>query len=279
MSDTIRETSLQSRRALLAAAAGAAAATAAAAAATMVAPATALAADPNDVVKDTDNATAAVTSITQGTTDTNAFEGHGNGIGVGVLGSTEATVNAGIVGLAGDSSGSTYVTQDFDLDAGVYGHSGSDTGVGSGVYGEGTVGVWGYGDYGVEAQGVTTGLFASAFPSGTAIHAHSGAGDAPAPMTGIAIRASVSTTSEIGLRVGGRVQFPNRSGKVTFSAGSSSKSVTVTGMTSSHYAFAVLNSTRTGVYVRAVVPGTDKITIYLNKAPSSSTAVAWMVLG
>lgn len=279
MTELHEELPTRSRRALLTAAAGAAAGAAAAVAASAVAPAGVLAADPNDVVKNTENVTTAVTSISQGTTDTNAFEARGNGIGVGVLGTTDATVNAGLVGLAGDSSGSTYVTQDFDLDAGVYGHSGSDTGVGSGVYGEGTVGVWGYGDYGVEAQGITTGLFASAFPSGTAIHGHAGAGDAPAPMTGIAIRASVTATTEIGLRVGGRVQFPNRSGKVTFSAGSSSKSVTVTGMTSSHYAFAVLNSTRTGVYVRAVVPGTDKITIYLNKAPSSSTAVAWMVLG
>jgi hypothetical protein len=279
MTELHQELPTRSRRALLTAAAGAAAGAAAAVAASAVAPAAVLAADPDDVVKDQDNATTDVTSITQGSADVNAFEGHGSGSGVGVLGSTEATVNAGIVGLAGDSSGSTYVTQGFDLDAGVYGHSGSDTGVGSGVYGEGTVGVWGYGDYGVEAQGFTTGLFASAFPIGTAIHGHAGDGDAPAPMTGIAIRASVTESTEIGLRAAGRIQFPNRSGKVTFSAGSSSKSVTIAGMTSSHYAFAVLNSTRSGVYVRAVVPGTNKITIYLNKAPSSSTAVAWLVLG
>ena len=37
-------------------------------------------------------------------------------------------------------------------------------------------------------------------------------------------------------------------------------------MTSSNAAYAVLNTNRSGVYVRAVVPAAGKITIYLNKA-------------
>ena len=78
MSEPVQELAPRSRRALLAAAAGAAAA----AAATIVVPATALAADPNDVVKDTDNATTAVTSISQGTTDTDAFQANGLGAGI-----------------------------------------------------------------------------------------------------------------------------------------------------------------------------------------------------
>ena len=47
----------------------------------------------------------------------------------------------------------------------------------------------------------------------------------------------------------------------------------------SYFAFAVLNSSRSGIYVRAVVPAAGKITIYLNKAVSSSTYVSWLVLG
>ena len=73
--------------------------------------------------------------------------------------------------------------------------------------------------------------------------------------------------------------FPNRSGRLTFSAGQSSKAVTVSGVTASNYAFAVLNASRAGVYVRAVVPATNKITIYLNKAVTATTSVAWQVLG
>ena len=77
MSDPVLESAPRSRRALLAAAAG----VAAAAAATVVAPAAALAADPDDVAKSQDNATTAVTSITQSTADTDAFQAHGLGTG------------------------------------------------------------------------------------------------------------------------------------------------------------------------------------------------------
>jgi hypothetical protein len=33
------------------------------------------------------------------------------------------------------------------------------------------------------------------------------------------------------------------------------------------------------VYVRAAVPATGSITIYLSKAPTAATYVAWLVLG
>ena len=149
----------------------------------------------------------------------------------------------------------------------------------AGVWGEGTVGAWGTGDLGVYAQGFSTGLYATADPSGTAIHGHAGAAAPPDELSLIALRGTTSSRTQVGLRAEGRVQFPHRSGKTTIAAGSYRKTITVTGVRSTNFAFAVLNSSRSGIYVRAVVPATDKITIYLNKAPSSSTYVAWQVLG
>ena len=48
---------------------------------------------------------------------------------------------------------------------------------------------------------------------------------------------------------------------------------------SAAFAFANLQTNRTGVYVQAVVPSTaGSITIYLNKAVTASTACGWMVV-
>jgi hypothetical protein len=271
----VQEFAPRSRRALLAAAAGAAAA----AAATIVVPATALAADPNDVVKDTDNATTAVTSISQGTTDTDAFQANGLGAGSGVIGTTDATTNAGVVGLAGDATGSVYVGQPFDIDAGVYGFA-AQTGLSAGVFADGPTGVYGFGDYGVYADGQTVGVFASAQPSGTAVHAHAGSTlNVPPPLSNVALLGTVVSKSQAGIYARGRAVFPDRSGKTTIAKGKSSKAVSVGNMTAGNYAFAVLNTNRSGVYVRAVVPASGKITIYLNKAAPASTSVAWFVLG
>lgn len=265
----------RSRRALLVAAAGAAAA----AAATVVVPASALAADPNDVVMGQDNATVALTSITQGTTDADAFQANGNGAGVGLIGTTDSTTQAGVIGLAGDITDSAYTTSaTYPLDSGVYGFA-AQSGASSGVFGEGPTGVYGWGDYGVYADGGSVGVFASAYPSGTAVHAHAGTGVPPASVPNTALMGSVTSNNQAGVLAYGRVMFPTRSGRVTFKAGQSSKAVTVSGMTSANFAYAVLNTSRPGVYVRAVVPASGKITIYLSKAPSSSTSVAWLVLG
>jgi hypothetical protein len=274
MSELAHEDAPRSRRALLLAAAGAAGA----AAASMAIPATTLGADPNDVVKNTENVTTALTAIAQGTTDTDAFAAYGNGTGVGVIGTTDLAQNAGVVGLRGDSSGSAYATQPFELDAGVYGYA-SGTNASAGILGEGMTGVYAYGDIGLFADGDTIGVFAMARPNGAAVHAHAGSGSAPASLTNVALLGTVTSKSQAGLHAKGRVQLPDRSGRVTFKAGDKTKSVSVASATSSNYAFAVLNTNRTGIYVRAVVPASGKITIYLNKAPSSSTSVAWVLLG
>jgi hypothetical protein len=42
--------------------------------------------------------------------------------------------------------------------------------------------------------------------------------------------------------------------------------------------FAVLATSESGRYVRAVVPATGKFTVYLNTTLTSSAVVAWFVL-
>ena len=152
MTEPAPTTATQSRRALLLAAAGAAGAVAA----TMAVPAATLAADPNDVVKDTDNATTALTSITQGTTDTSAFQATAT-VRRRRRRDDDGTVNAGVVGLAGDASGSVYATQPFDIDSGVYGYA-NQTGLSSGLVGEGPTGVYAFGDVALWADGATVGV-------------------------------------------------------------------------------------------------------------------------
>jgi hypothetical protein len=272
--DTIEGGATRTRRALLAGAAGAAAA----AAATAIAPAAALAHDVDDVQKGVDNATATVTSITQGTADTNAFEANGNASGVGVVGTTDAIDTAGVVGLAGDPSGSVYVSRDFPIEAGVYGFCAADD-ASSGLMGEGPNGVFGFGDWGVYSSGYNVGVYANAYNNGTAIHGHVGSSDAPALASNIALRGTVTNQTQAGIQAYGKVQFPNRSGRVAVPTGKSSVAKAITGVTSTNYAFAVLNANKAGVYVRAVVPAAGKITIYLNKAAPSGTSVAYVVLG
>jgi hypothetical protein len=42
--------------------------------------------------------------------------------------------------------------------------------------------------------------------------------------------------------------------------------------------FALLAKNATGRFVRAVVPGAGKFTIYLNRAVASNTPISWFVL-
>ena len=183
MTDTPEPTAPRTRRALLIGAAG----VAAAAAATAITPAAALAHDADDVQHSADNATTAITSITQGTADTNAFEANGKGIGVGVVGRTEGTLNADVVGLGGPDTNSAYADHPFDIDAGVYGFA-NQTGISAGVMAEGPTALYAYGDWAVYADGGAVGIFAGALPAGTAVHAHAGTANPPAETTNVALR-------------------------------------------------------------------------------------------
>jgi hypothetical protein len=294
----------RSRRALLVSAVGGAAAVAAT---QLAKPAAVLGADPDDVVKNTDNATTALTSIIQATTGVDAFAGAApDGIGVrGAVTGTAAPTWAGVVGTSGDITGSALegATSEEPLDAGVYGFA-AQSDISTGVWGEcsgaGYAGVFGTGPTGVEGNGYwgvagfgdsssatsVGGLFAGTgrgvvglSTTGTAMHAHVGTGAIPAAAANTALLGSVTSTTQIGLEARGRVRFPNRSGRVKMLKNRSYQDFAVSGVTSSNYAFASLATYRSGRWVAAVVCYTGKIRVYLNTRLTADTFVYWVVLG
>ena len=91
------------------------------------------------------------------------------------------------------------------------------------------------------------------------------------------IGGSFVSTTGIALDVSGKARF-SRSKRVTISSGASSIKVILAGVTTSSLVFANLQTNRTGYYVQAVVPATGSFTIYLNKALTSATFVAYFVL-
>src|SRR5262249_34045037 len=154
----------------------------------------------------------------------------------GALGSIPA--NIGLTGVFGFSDPSPDVNH---VGAGVWGES-DDVG----VFGDGGVGVFGDGFWGV--LGV--------------------AEDA----SGVGVVASTGVAGARALRVEGRAEF-TRSGRVTISAGKSSKAVGLPGCTTSTLVIAVLAASRSGRWVRAAVAGTNQFVIYLNTTVSSNTGV------
>ncbi|HET9083150.1 MAG TPA: hypothetical protein VFN41_02010 [Candidatus Limnocylindrales bacterium] len=264
---------LRTRRALLTAAAGGAAAVAA----TAAMPLTAVAADPNDVVKGTDNPTTAKTSITDTGDRTTAFQATNVGVAPSILAKnaegvattvaeTDPSDPGGITAAAG-----VYAVSVDDSDAapfwvttytGAYGWAptfpnvnGFSVGVWGdsddvGHYGTGSIGAWGDGFIGVRGTGETG---------------------------GIGVQAIAASPTDLALTVAGKVTF-SRSNRATIGAGRSSLKVNLPGTTSSSRVFAVLHSNRAGRYVRAVVPTTGSFTIYLNTTVTSATYVAWFVL-
>lgn len=250
----------RTRRAILAAAAGAAGALAASAAA----PVATLAADPNDVVKGVDNPTTATTSVTNSGAGSTAIAGRatGTGSGYGVEGtsstgagvfawSTQApdwdppfepsdTGYTGVFGYAPTSPTTSFGT-------GVWGDS-PDTG----VYGSGGTGVYGYGGSGVVGE-------ANEVAGSTGV-----LGYAP-------------TNGQYALAALGKVYF-SRSGRKSIADGKSNVVVSLAGVKTSSLVFAVLATSESGRWVRAVVPAAGKFTVYLNAALTSNASVSWFVL-
>jgi hypothetical protein len=181
--------------------------------------------------------------------------------------------NTGVLGAAGDTTGMATNTNE----VGVYGFS--DTSAGSaGVWGDtgGGVGVVATGDWGIYATG-RTGIVADVGPTGTAIYAFNGAVDAGDAPAGRAIYAKANSTSQVAFEAVGRVRF-SRSGRVAISKGASSKVVTLSGVSTSSYVIATLQSNQSGLYVKCVVPATGKFTIVLSKACAASCVVGYFVI-
>jgi hypothetical protein len=253
-------TTPRSRRALLAAAAGAVGALAANAAM----PLTAAAVDGDAVTLGAPNDATQRTSITASGDDSNAFEGHatGTGVGYGLLGTSLDA--GGIVGWSVSAPDASWFQPAFTAYTGVFGSapayidsSNSATGVWGdspdiGVLGTGGNGVVGYGYVGVE-------------------------GDANSVAGSVGVWAWAPSTAQVALRVTGKVSF-NRSGRKAMSSGSSSALVYLGGVTSTSKVFAVLATSESGRWVRAVVPAAGRFRIYLNTTLSSSAVVSWFVL-
>jgi len=141
---------------------------------------------------------------------------------------------------------------------------------GTGVLGQG-------GENGVDAEGGTFGVFAQGSDYGVFASApnHGVYGTATAA-GGAGIDANGSGGA-LALRVTGKAKF-SRSAVVTIAAGSSSKAITLAGVTSNSMILATAQQT-SSVSVKAAVPGSGSFKIFLTgQAPAAGLKVAYFVL-
>jgi len=277
----IDTTARRSRRAVLGAAIGGAAAIAAS---TVAKPLTVSAATGGNAILGEANSADAETSISKSTADANAFRAT-IGSGTGVRGESTDTAptadfnveshRTGVIGVAGDAAGSWINTDE----TGVFGFanlSPNSTGVvglspdGAGVY---AVGGWA----GVYATGDLTGVLGDVGTAGTGVYGFTGASDAPAPPAGVGVYARAGTTSQTALQVAGKVKF-SRSGRVAIAEGGASKLVSMAGVTATSYVIATLQTSSSGLYVRAVVPAAGQFRLYLSKAAPKRVVVGYLVV-
>jgi hypothetical protein len=252
---------LRSRRAILAAAAGSAAAVVASAALPIGAAAAA-----TNMQTETANTSTADTSLTDSGTDSNAFVANstGTGAGYGLLGTAAGA--SGVVGWSVSPPTSYWATfvPSVTKWTGVFGSAPGATDpnfVGTGVWGDSPdVGVYGSGTWGVQGFGAV-GV----------------EGDANSNPGSIGVLATAPGTAQTALRVAGKVSF-SRSGRKSMSSGKSTLTISLAGVTTGSKVFAVLATSESGRYVRAVVPASGSFKVYLNTTLTSSAVVAWFVL-
>ena len=290
----------RSRRAVLGAALGGAAAVAATAVAR---PLSVNAADGGNALLGATNTSTTVTTFVNTTPgDSQAslagvHQGNGSGLaassatGIGLWSASEDLTptpdftvpsrKTGVFGVAGSASNASVNTDE----TGVYGFaelSTSSTGVwgesstGYGVYGYGSTGVAGVGDWGVYGTG-NAGVVGDVGTTGTGVYGWTGNALPPAPTAGVGVLARAESTSQTALYAVGKVKF-SRSGRTSVGSTSTSKKITMTGVTTSSYIIATMQTSVSGLYVRAVVPGTGYFTIYLSKAPGKTAYIGYLVI-
>ena len=200
-----------------------------------------------------------------------------------------AVNSAGGTGLWGQSGanppGGTDTSQ-----TGVYGFADQSDPADAGVWGDtiaGT-GIVGSGDWGVLGLGVV-GVVGLADEASTAVHGFAGIGDPNVPAAGTAIHghagpgaatgiyASASSPTQTALYVSGGFKT-SRSGRKAMSSTATSLKITVSGATVNSWAIATLQTSVSGCYVRACVPSTNAITVYLSKAPGKTVYVGYLVV-
>jgi hypothetical protein len=196
-------------------------------------------------------------------------EGIGPSPGRGVHGfsgaGTPPAAPAAPIGVYGEAVGTNAT--------GVWGYSATVNE--TGVYGEGATGVWGFGGWGV---------FGASNATGTGVYGFSGASVPGAPAhtgvfgysdSGVGVYARAATGTA--LYVNGKAGF-SRSGRVAITAGHSSISKSLAGVTTSSLIIAVMQTYRAGFYLVAAVPAAGKFTVYLNRTVPGTTYVAFFVV-
>ena len=233
-----------------------------------------------------------------------ALVGH-SATGIGVFGFSDGGGSGRETGVVGVTGGGASLDPAVNTDAtGVYGFS-NDTNAAAGVWGDtvdgtGVVGTGAWGVYG----GGDIGVFGDADSTGNGVYGFSGEEQgvdlpAPPPSTGVAgvagllgsvgvrghamsgsaigVLASSATVAQTALQVSGKIKL-SRSGRASVGSTSSSRKVTMAGVTTSSYIIATMQTNVSGLYVRAVVPTTGSFTIYLSKAPGKTAVVAYVVV-
>jgi hypothetical protein len=211
--------------------------------------------------------------------------------GVGVLGDSKGNigvhgtsdVTAGVRGSSVASAGVWGTSGDTDLaptldpgETGVYGYSNTSNAAngvwgespdGAGVYGSGNN--WGvYGFAAISVQG-------DAGPGGVGVYGWTGEDAPPVPPLGVGVYARAETITQTALQVVGRFMF-NRAGYKDITR--SSTTFSVAGVTSKSQVFVVLQTSVSGLYVRAVKPLSGKFTVYLSKSPGKKVRISYIVI-
>jgi hypothetical protein len=141
------------------------------------------------------------------------------------------------------------------------------------------IGVFGEGETGVSAHGSVYGVFGVADSLGAGVTGWCVAGTGVHGFAPNGIGGVFESANRTALKTPGTVVIgARRSGRIKVAAGKSSGSLSVTGVTTGSMVIATLASARAGVWVRAAVAGTGRVTVYLNKTVGSAIYVNFLVL-
>jgi hypothetical protein len=272
------DSTIRTRRAVIGAALGTAAAVTVG---SLALPTGVAAHDPDDVQLGTENTTTAPTSVenTDATVGAVSLAGAHAGAGVGVSGASAEGV--GVLGAVGDGSdlgdfSGTGVVGYADAVTGVIGTAGLSDGF-IGALGSGMIGVYGSADsIGVIGDGLDVGVYGAAYPGGIGVLGLVGEEPATMPVD-VGVYASASEPSATALLVNGKVKF-SRGGRVAMSGSATTLTITMAGVTPYSYVLATLQTSVSGVYIRAVVPATGSFKIYLSKAAGKTVKVGYLVV-
>ncbi len=127
-----------------------------------------------------------------------------------------------------------------------------------------------YGQGGIAVQG-------DAGTGGVGVYGWTGLAFPPAPSAGVGVYARAESTSQTALQVVGKFKF-DRAGRQSLSSTQTSKKFTKTGVTSSSQILATLQTSVSGLYIRAVVPTTNAFTVYLSKAGGKTVYFSYMII-